>query len=259
MANVRSRVAFRIWVSGLLLASPQIFSGAWQSRTAFWVRLALWVRPGANRLLGTSSPAASFWSRNWSRVLFWCGLVVLSLEYFSNYLKVSSCTRYWQCGRRILNNLFVMCFYQFFKSFTYKLLPCFAMDGRHSRSDMDRWCHVCESLWRWYHSRYRDIVADAFTRPSTLAYGDCWSSQTKPIAHCQTSKYKTQEQSQRLRLSYYYVIACEKISIMEFRCLYLTLEIDKRKKKKKEEKKRKIIIRGKKNVVQTGFDPTPCG
>ena len=34
------------------------------------------------------------------------------------------------------------------------------------------------------------IVADAFTRPSTLAYGDRWSNQTKPIAHCQTSKYK---------------------------------------------------------------------
>ena len=80
MANVRSRVAFRIWVSGLLLASPQIFSGAWQSRTAFWVRLALWVRPGANRLLGT---------------LFWRGMVVLSLGYFSNYLKANSCTRYW--------------------------------------------------------------------------------------------------------------------------------------------------------------------
>ena len=191
MANVRSRVAFRIGVSGLLLASPQIFAGDWQSRTAFSVRLALWVLPGANRFLVMSSTAASFWSR----VLFWCGLVVLSLWYFSNYLKVSSCTRYWQCGRRILNILFVMCFYQFFSSFTCKLLPCFAMDGRHSRERY--WqprCHVCESLWRWYHSRYRNIVADAFTRPSTLAYGDCWSSQTKPIAHCQTSKYKTQEE-----------------------------------------------------------------
>ena len=65
----------------------------------------------------------------------WCGWVVLSLGYFSNYLKVSSCTRYWQCGRRILNIVFVMCFYQFFSSFTCKLLPCFAMDGRHSRSE----------------------------------------------------------------------------------------------------------------------------
>ena len=46
--------------------------------------------------------------------LFWrCGLVVLSLGCFWNYLKISSCTRYWKCGRRILNILFVMCFYQF--------------------------------------------------------------------------------------------------------------------------------------------------
>ena len=85
----RGKCSIRIWVSDLLLASPQIFSGAWQSRTAYWVRLALWVSPGANKFLGTSSPAASFWSR----VLFWCGLAVLSLVYFSNYLKVSSCTR----------------------------------------------------------------------------------------------------------------------------------------------------------------------
>ena len=80
-------------------------------------------------------------------LLFWCGLVVLSLGNFSSYLKVSSCTRYWQCGRRILNILLVMCFYQIFSSFTPKLLPCFAMDGRHSRSDIDRRrCHVGESL-----------------------------------------------------------------------------------------------------------------
>ena len=43
-------------------------------------------------------------------------------------------------------------------------------------------------------------VADAYTRPSTLAYGDCWSSQTKPIAHCQTSKYKTQEQKLKIKI-----------------------------------------------------------
>ena len=61
-------------------------------------------------------------------------MVILSLGCFSNYLKVSSCTRYWQCGRRILNILFVMCFYQFFSSFTCKLLPCFAMDGRHTHT-----------------------------------------------------------------------------------------------------------------------------
>ena len=103
-------------------------------------------------LVGTSRPeqASGYVQPSsvlWSRVLFWCGLVVLSLGYFSNYLKVSNCTRYWKSGKRIWNILLVTCFYQFFSSFTSKLLPFFAMDGRHSRSDIDRRCHVCESHW----------------------------------------------------------------------------------------------------------------
>ena len=132
MANVRSRVALRIWVSGLLLAFPQIFLGGLTVANSL---------VGTSGLVGTSRRETGFWvhpaqQRPFDPV-FYSGtcLVVLSLRYFSNYLKVSSCTRYWQCGRRILSILFMMCFYQFFSSFTCKLLPCFAMDGRHSRSE----------------------------------------------------------------------------------------------------------------------------
>ena len=35
-----------------------------------------------------------------------------------------------------------------------------------------RRCHKCENLWRWHHSRYRNTVADVFTRSSTMACDD---------------------------------------------------------------------------------------
>ena len=63
--------------------------------------------------------------------------------------------------------------------------PGFSSSYLKVATDIRR-CHVCESLWRWHHSRYRNTVADVFTRSSTLAYDDCWSSQTKSIfAHCE--------------------------------------------------------------------------
>ena len=69
---------------------------------------------------------------------------------------------------------------------TCKLLACFAMDGQHSWWDIDRRCHVYESLWWWHHSWYRNTVTDIFTQSSTLVYDDCWSSQTKAIfTHCE--------------------------------------------------------------------------
>ena len=110
VADVRSRVAFRIWVS------------AW---SPFGIPADfLWGLTFANRLLGTSSPAASFWS---CVVVFCSGVAFGSLVARIIFKLFEG--RYWQCGRRILNILFVMCFYQFFTSFTCKLLPCFAMDG----------------------------------------------------------------------------------------------------------------------------------
>ena len=60
-----------------------------------------------------------------------------------------------------------MCFYSDVTK-TCKLLLCFAMDGQHSWWDTDRRCHVCESLWWWHHSWYRNTVTDVFIRSSTF-------------------------------------------------------------------------------------------
>ena len=151
VANVRSRAAFRIWVSGLLLASPQIYSGAWQVATALWVRLTLWVRPGANRFLGTSAQQRPF------DLVFCSGVVWQSCRSYIFQIiwrLHTQSIRYWQ-----------------------KEMPCMWKPLTMVPFPIQKHCR----------------------RPSTLAYGDCWSSQTKPIAHCQTSKYKSRAKLKIIR------------------------------------------------------------
>ena len=72
-----------------------------------------------------------------------------------------------------------MCFYESFTAVTCKLLPCFAMEGRHSRWDTDtdrRRYHVCPSTETLSLTYLPDRVH--------FSYDYCGSSQTKSTAHC---------------------------------------------------------------------------
>ena len=89
------------------------------------------------------------------------------------------------------------------------------MDGRHSRSDIDRYVKAFDDgtipdTETLYRVRWRMVTADQ-----------------RNLVNCPLPDQQIQDSRTKLKIKVeLLLIACERISIMEFRCLYLTLEID---------------------------------